>query len=62
MLGPTDPMKAPGGTIRREFGHDVMVNAAQSSDSEENFQRESNILEIGKNPLAGILREYLCKQ
>lgn len=62
MLGPTDPMKAPGGTIRREFGHDVMVNAAQASDSEENFLRESSILEIGKNSLGRIIREYLDKQ
>ncbi|MBR2363648.1 MAG: nucleoside-diphosphate kinase [Lentisphaeria bacterium] len=59
MLGPTDPMKAPGGTIRREFGHDVMVNAAQASDSAESFLRESNILEIGKNPVSAMIREYL---
>ncbi|MDR3147871.1 MAG: nucleoside-diphosphate kinase, partial [Treponema sp.] len=28
VLGPTDPLKAPGGTVRREFGSNVMVNTA----------------------------------
>src|SRR5260370_10755215 len=36
VLGPTDPSKAPPGSIRREFGQTIMVNAAHASDSEEN--------------------------
>ncbi len=36
VLGPTDPSKAPPGTIRREFGSTIMVNAAHASDSPEN--------------------------
>ena len=59
VLGPVDPTQAPGGTIRREFGHDVMVNTAQSSDSEESFLRESNILKIRYNSMAAIIRKYL---
>ncbi|MDR0378247.1 MAG: nucleoside-diphosphate kinase, partial [Spirochaetaceae bacterium] len=35
VLGPTDPLKAPGGTVRREFGSNVMVNTAHASDSVE---------------------------
>src|SRR5688572_9807370 len=35
VLGPTDPSKAPPGSIRREFGQTIMVNAAHASDSEE---------------------------
>ncbi|MBR2905351.1 MAG: nucleoside-diphosphate kinase, partial [Lentisphaeria bacterium] len=59
VLGPVDPTQAPGGTIRREFGHDVMVNTAQSSDSEESFLRESRILKIQNNNMAAIIRKYL---
>lgn len=59
VLGPVDPTQAPGGTIRREFGHDVMFNTAQSSDSEESFHRESGILKIQYNSMADIIRRYL---
>ena len=48
-LGPTDPSKAPPGSIRREFGSNVMVNAAHASDSEESVKREMEIL-IHKAP------------
>nr|MBA3652467.1 nucleoside-diphosphate kinase [Chthoniobacterales bacterium] len=36
VLGPTDPSKAPPGSIRKEFGQTIMVNAAHASDSAEN--------------------------
>jgi len=60
VLGPTDPTKAPGGTIRREFGHDVMINTAHASDSRESFLRETNIIKIDRNPMASIIRDYLA--
>jgi len=43
VLGPTDPAKAPPGTIRKEFGTSMMVNAAHASDSPENTTREIGI-------------------
>jgi nucleoside diphosphate kinase len=49
VLGPTDPSKAPPGSIRREFGSTIMVNAAHASDSPENAQREMKIVEVGDN-------------
>jgi len=49
VLGPTDPSKAPPGSIRREFGQTIMVNAAHASDSEENAQREIGIVQPGEN-------------
>lgn len=49
VLGPTDPSKAPPGSIRREFGQTVMVNAAHASDSEENARREMAIIKVGEN-------------
>src|SRR6516162_6323681 len=39
VLGPTDPSKAPPGSIRREFGSNITVNAAHASDSVQNAQR-----------------------
>jgi nucleoside diphosphate kinase len=57
ILGPTDPSKAPQGSIRREFGQTVMVNAAHASDSEENAQREMGIINVGENNFRQILEE-----
>ena len=44
ILGPTDPTKAGLGSVRREFGQDIMVNAAHASDSPENAVREIGII------------------
>ncbi|MBN1647794.1 MAG: nucleoside-diphosphate kinase [Spirochaetales bacterium] len=59
VLGPTDPTKAPGGTVRREFGSDIMVNTAHASDSVQNAKREMEIVKINKNQLSQIIRDYL---
>jgi nucleoside diphosphate kinase len=59
VLGPTDPTQAPGGTIRKEFGSDVMVNTAHASDSPENAKREMRIVDIQNNPLASLILDYL---
>jgi nucleoside diphosphate kinase len=59
VLGPTDPLKAPGGTIRREFGSNVMVNTAHASDSAENARREMGIIRIEENSLESIINDYL---
>jgi nucleoside-diphosphate kinase len=40
LLGPTDSRKAPKGTIRGDFGADMMVNVVHASDSEENGKIE----------------------
>ena len=62
VLGPTDPRKAPPGTIRRELGQDIMVNAAHASDSAENAQREMKIINVRGNNLRPLLEEfYNCK-
>ncbi|MGL4981409.1 MAG: nucleoside-diphosphate kinase [Treponemataceae bacterium] len=57
-LGPTDPTKAPSGTIRKEFGHDVMINSAHASDSAENAKREMNIVKIDENTLSSIIDSF----
>lgn len=40
LLGPTDSRKAPKGTIRGDFGADMMINVVHASDSEENGRIE----------------------
>lgn len=57
VLGPTDPSKAPPGSIRREFGSTVMVNAAHASDSEENARREMGIVNVGENTFRRLVEE-----
>jgi nucleoside diphosphate kinase len=59
VLGPTDPSKAPPGSIRREFGQTVMVNAAHASDSAENARREMAIINVGENNFRQVV-EKLC--
>ncbi len=59
VLGPTDPLKAPEGTIRREFGSNIMVNTAHASVSPENAMREMAVVNIHKNRCAEIIQAYL---
>jgi nucleoside diphosphate kinase len=61
VLGPTDPSKAPPGSIRREFGQTIMVNAAHASDSEENAKRELGIINIGENTFREIVEKFYGK-
>jgi len=42
LLGPTDSTKAPAGTIRGDFGEDMMINVVHASDSDENAEIETN--------------------
>jgi len=62
VLGPTDPSKAPPGSIRREFGQTVMVNAAHASDSEENARREMNIVQVGENNFRRVVEQTYGKK
>jgi len=55
VLGPTDPAKAPPGTIRKEFGTSIMVNAAHASDAPENATREIGIVKVADNSLKGFV-------
>jgi nucleoside diphosphate kinase len=58
VLGPTDPSKAPPGSIRREFGQTIMVNAAHASDSAENAVREIGIVKVGENNFREVVEEF----
>ncbi|MGO9479611.1 MAG: nucleoside-diphosphate kinase [Limisphaerales bacterium] len=61
VLGPTDPSKAPPGSIRREFGSTIMVNAAHASDSSDNAKREMGIVNVGENTFRQIVEEFYGK-
>ncbi len=58
VLGPTDPSKAPPGSIRREFGQSVMVNAAHASDSPENARREMGIVNVAENTFRQLVEQF----
>ena len=61
VLGPTDPSKAPPGSIRREFGESIMINAAHASDSVENARREIAIVNVAENHFKRVI-EASCAE
>jgi len=65
VLGSTDPTKAEPGTVRSDFGRDLMRNGAHASDSVENAERERRIVGLEKTEadscdVAEIINEYLA--
>lgn len=58
LLGSTDPSKAATGSVRREFGLDIMVNAAHASDSVENATREIGIIKVEEDLLSPWIEKY----
>jgi len=62
VLGPTDPAKAPPGSIRREFGQTIMINAAHASDSAENAQREMAIVQVDENNFKPLIENFYRRQ
>ncbi len=61
VLGPTDPSKAPPGSIRREFGSSIMVNAAHASDAPESATRELGIVKPADNVFRRIIEQFYGK-
>jgi nucleoside diphosphate kinase len=62
VLGPTDPAKAPPGSIRKEFGQTIMVNAAHASDSVENAKREMGIVRVEENNFKPLIENFYRHQ
>ncbi len=58
ILGPTDPSKALPGSVRKEYGRDVMVNAAHASDSPENAQREMGIIKVHRDGIQKLIARH----
>lgn len=57
ILGPTDPSKADPGSVRKEYGKDIMINAAHASDAPESVVREMKIVKPEKDTI----REWVDK-
>jgi len=57
--GPTDPAKAPLGSIRRELGETIMINAAHASDAAKNAKREMGIIGMEENSLQELVEMHL---
>lgn len=62
VLGPTDPAKAPPGSIRKEFGQTIMVNAAHASDSLDNAKREMAIIRAEENNFKPLIENFYRRQ
>jgi nucleoside diphosphate kinase len=62
VLGPTDPAKAPPGSIRKEFGQTIMINAAHASDSAENAEREMAIVRVDENNFKPLIENFYGRQ
>ena len=62
VLGPTDPAKAPPGSIRKEFGQTIMINAAHASDSMENAEREMAIVQVSENNFKPLIENFYRRQ
>jgi nucleoside diphosphate kinase len=61
VLGPTDPAKAPPGSIRKEFGQSIMINAAHASDSAENAKREMAIVRVEENNFKPLIESFYAR-
>jgi len=64
--GATNPDKAEAGTVRSDFGRDLMRNAAHASDSAQNADRERKIIGMWtteKEPeFKSVIGEFLAKK
>jgi len=58
-LGATDPDKAAPGTVRSDFGRDLMRNGAHASDSVESAERERKIIGMWDRQDASRLHELI---
>ena len=57
FLAPPTPRKAQAGTIRKEFGQTIMINAAHASDAKENAVREMKIIRIEENNFRTLIED-----
>jgi nucleoside diphosphate kinase len=58
IVGTTDPHQARPGSVRREFGTNIMVNAIHASDSPENAERELEIVNVTEDSVKMWVDKY----
>ncbi|MFH1023955.1 MAG: nucleoside-diphosphate kinase [Planctomycetota bacterium] len=65
LLGSTDPRKADEGTVRSDYGRDLMRNGAHASDSVASAERERKIVDLWNPELhldfQRLIKSYLRK-
>ncbi len=61
-IGATNPEEAEPGTIRKEYGHDIMRNGVHAADSENSARREIKILDIQGTQLKKLIKEFYRNQ
>ncbi len=58
VLGETNPKEAAPGTVRKDFGLDIIKNGAHASDSSLSAEREMKIIQIEKDSIPEIVERY----
>ena len=61
VLGETNPEEAAPGTVRKDFGHNVIKNGAHASDSPLSAEREMKIIHIEKDDITEIVERHYGK-
>lgn len=62
LLGSTDPRRALPGSVRYEFGSDIMANAAHASDSPDSVERELGIIDMQSDTIHFWVEQYYGSQ
>jgi len=58
VLGETNPEEAAPGTVRKDFGLDIIKNGAHASDSSSSAEREMKIIQIEKDDIPEIVESH----
>ena len=61
-LGATNPQLAEGGTVRHDYGDDLLRNGAHASDSAASAERERKIVGLARgtpSPVPQVIRPFL---
>ncbi len=58
IVGVTDPNQARPGSVRREYGSNIMVNAIHASDSAANATREMKIISMDEDTITARIEKY----
>ncbi len=58
VLGETNPKEAAPGTVRKDFGLDIIKNGAHASDSSLSAEREMRIIQIEKDDIPEIVERH----
>ena len=61
VLGETNPKEAAPGTVRKDFGLDIIKNGAHASDSSLSAEREMKIIQIEKDDIPEIVEKHYGK-